>query len=75
MSRGILFNAFKQATTQVLAAIWLRCPEGLPPAVAVARMSQRILGILYQTLILSVIEYGFGLLTLSKTQLSRLEVV
>ena len=43
--------------------------------VAVARMSQRILVILYQTLILSVIEYGFGLLTLSKTQLSRLEVI
>ena len=30
--------------------------------------------ILFQTLILSVLEYGFRLLTLSKTQLSRLEV-
>ena len=31
--------------------------------------------ILYQTLILSVVDYGFGLLTLSKTQLQRLEVI
>ena len=35
--------------------------------VAVARMSQKILVILFQTFIQSVIEYGFGLLTLSKT--------
>ena len=38
-------------------------------------MPQRILFILYQTLVLSVIDYGFGLLTLSATQLRRLEVV
>ena len=31
--------------------------------------------ILYQTLILSVVDYGFGLLTLSKTHLQRLEVI
>ena len=30
---------------------------------------------LYQTLVLSVIEYGFGLMTLSKSQLGRLEVI
>ena len=39
-----------------------------------ARMSQKILVILYQSLILSVIIYGFGLLTLSCAQLKRLEV-
>ena len=42
---------------------------------AIRRMPQRILFILYQTLVLSVIDYGFGLLTLSATQLRRLEVV
>ena len=34
-----------------------------------SRMSQKILVILYQSLILSVINYGFGLLTLSAAQL------
>ena len=42
---------------------------------AVARMSQRILVILFHTLVLSVIEYGFGLLTLSAAQLKRLDVI
>ena len=42
---------------------------------AVARMSQKILVILFQSLVLSVIEYGFGLLTLSTAQLNRLEVI
>ena len=40
-----------------------------------AKMCQRILAILFQTLVLSVVEYGFGLLTLSKSQLQRLEVI
>ena len=40
-----------------------------------ARMTQRILCILFQTLILSVINYGFGLMTLSEAQLKRLEVI
>ena len=42
---------------------------------AIARMSQKILVILYQTLILSVVEYGLGLLTLSTAQINRLEVI
>ena len=42
---------------------------------AYMNVPQRILQILYQTLVLSVVDYGFGLLTLSKTQLARLEVV
>ena len=42
--------------------------------IACANMHQRVLLILYQTLILSVVNYGFGL-TLSKTQLQRLEVI
>ena len=43
--------------------------------IACANMHQRVLLILYQTLILSLIDYGFGLFTLSKTQLQRLEVI
>ena len=42
--------------------------------IACANMHQRVLLILYQTLILSVDNYGFCL-TLSKTQLQRLEVI
>ena len=42
--------------------------------IACANMHQRVLLILYQTLILSVVNYGFCL-TLSKTRLQRLEVI
>ena len=42
--------------------------------IACTNMHQRVLLILYQTLILSVVNYGFCL-TLSKTQLQRLEVI
>ena len=42
---------------------------------AIARISQNILAMLYQTLVLSVVEYGFCLFTLSKSQLDRLEVI
>ena len=43
--------------------------------IACANMHQRVLLILYQTLILSLNDYGFGLFTLSKTRLKRLEVI
>ena len=43
--------------------------------IAGARMTQRILCILFQTLILSVINYGFGLMTLSEAQLERLKMI
>ena len=42
--------------------------------IACTNMHQRVLLVLYQTLILSVVNYGFGL-TLSKTHLQRLEVI
>ena len=38
-------------------------------------MPQKILVILYQALVVSVMEYGLGLLTLSKSQLQRLDVI
>ena len=42
---------------------------------AYASMPQRTLVILYQALVLSVIEYGLALVNLSETQLNRLEVI
>jgi len=42
---------------------------------ASAQMPQRVLLILFKALVLSVIDYGFGLLTLSTAQLKRLETI
>ena len=38
-------------------------------------MPQRILCLLFDMLVLSQVDYGLGLLTLSKTQLARLDVI
>ncbi len=40
-----------------------------------AKMPQHILPVLFKSLVLSVIDYGLGLLTLSATQLQRLDVI
>ena len=42
---------------------------------AAAKMPQHILLVLFKSLVLSVIDYGLGLLTLSATQLQRLDVI
>ena len=42
---------------------------------AIAQMPQKVLFILFKALVLSVVEYGLGLLTLSTAQLNRLEVI
>ena len=42
---------------------------------AIRRIYQRVIFILYQTLVQSMIDFGFGLLTLFATQLRRIEVV
>ena len=39
------------------------------------QMPQRVLLILFKALVLSVVDYGFGLLTLSTSQLRRLDVI
>ena len=44
-------------------------------AVASRGVRQRILLLLYQTLVLSIIEYGFGLMTLTDTHLKRLDTI
>ena len=42
---------------------------------AMAQMPEKVLFILFKALVLSVVEYGLGLLTLSTAQLNRLEVI
>merc|ERR1711963_539653 len=63
----------KEHISRVIVKAW----KGLVAVktMAMARMSQKILVILFNSLVLSVIEYGFGLLTLSTAQLKRLEVI
>ena len=60
-------------TTRVVA----KARKGLTTVkmLAYAKMPQRVLVILFQTLVISVVEYGLGLLTLSDTQLNRLEII
>ena len=43
--------------------------------ISYVKLPQRTLLILYQALILSVVDYGFGMLTLSRTQRERLDVI
>ena len=73
---GITFDRSLSGKDHITRTI-SRARKGLTAlkVMARAKMSQRILVILYQTLVLSVVEYGLGLLTLSKAQLQRLEVI
>ena len=73
---GITFDRSLSGKDHITRTI-SRARKGLTALKVMARanMSQRILVILYQTLVLSVVEYGLGLLTLSKAQLQRLEVI
>ena len=47
----------------------------LVKTMATAQMPQRVLLILFKALVLSVVDYGLGLLTLSTAQLRRLDVI
>ena len=42
---------------------------------ALAQMPQKVLLILFKALVLLVVDYGLGLLTLSTAQLRRLDVI
>ena len=71
---GLIFDrslSGKDHVTRVIS----KARKGLNVLKVMACMSmpQRILFLLFQTLVLSVVDYGFGLLTLSKAQLTRLE--
>ena len=73
---GIIFDRSLSGKDQISKTIQRsrKGPNALE-TMAIAKMPQKILFILYQALVLSVIEYGLGILTLSATQLKRLEVI
>ena len=73
---GIVFDRSLSGNEHVSRVV-SKARKGLNALKVMASMNmpQRILLILYQTLVLSVVDYGFGLQTLSKTQLERLEVI
>ena len=73
---GVIFDrslSGKDHITRVVA----KARKGLTAVkmLSYAKMPQRVLVILFQTLVISVVEYGLGLLTLSDTQLNRLEII
>ena len=73
---GVIFDrslSGKDHITRVIA----KARKGLNAVkvMSYAKMPQRVLVILYQTLVLSVVEYGLGLLTLSDSQMKRLDVI
>ena len=73
---GITFDRSMCGSEHITRTI-IKARKGLVAlkTMAIARMSQKILAMLFQMLVQSVIEYGFGLLTLSTSQLNRLEVI
>ena len=73
---GIIFDRSLSEMDHISRVIQ-RTRKGLTALKTMAslKMPQRILVILYHALVLSVIEYGQRLLTLSKAQLDRLEVI
>ena len=60
-----------------ISRIVIKARKGLNAVKLMARdgMPQKILCLLFDMLVLSQVDYGFGLLTLSKTQLQRLDVI
>ena len=73
---GIHFDRMLTHKTQV-ASTKLRCKKGLSSLKAIASIGieQRHLFLLYQSVILSVIDYGLDLTTLSQSNLLRLDRV
>ena len=73
---GITFDRSMCGSEHITRTI-IKARKGLVAlkTMAIARMSQKIIAMLFQTLVLSVIEYGFGLLTLSTSKLNRLLVI
>ena len=73
---GIIFDRSLSGKDHITRIVQ-RSRKGLTAlkTMAGAKMPQKTLVILYQALVVSVIEYGLGLLTLSKTQVERLDVI
>ena len=73
---GTHFDRMPMYKTQV-ESTKLRCKKGLSASKAMASkgIEQRHLLLLYQSVILSVIDYGLGLTTLSQSNLLKLDRV
>ena len=73
---GIIFDRSLSGKDHITRIVQ-RSRKGLTAlkTMAGAKMPQNILFILYQALVVSVVEYGLGLLTLSNAQVKRLEVI
>ena len=73
---GIIFDRSLSGKDHISRVVQ-RSRKGLTAlkTMAGAKMPQKVLLILYQALVVSVIEYGLGLLTLSNTQKKRLETI
>ena len=71
---GIHFDRMLMYKTQV-ESTKLRCKKGLsaPKAVASKGIEQYHLVLLYQSVLLNVIDYGLGLTTLSQSNLLKLD--
>ena len=73
---GIIFHRSLSGKDHISRVVQ-RSRKGLTAlkTMAGAKMPQKVLVILYQALVVSVIEYGLGLLTLSNAQLKRIETI
>ena len=73
---GLIFDRTLSGREHISRLV-MKARKGLNVVKLMARdgMSQRILCLLFDMLVLSQVDYGFGLLTLSKTQLNRLDVI
>ena len=73
---GVTFNLSLCGNEHISRTIVMTRKEFVAlKTIAGARMTQIILCIVFQTLILSVINYGFWLMILSEAQLERLKVI
>ena len=74
---GIIFDRSLSGKDHNILRVVQRSRKGLTAlkTIAGAKMPQKVLLILYQALVVSVIEYGLGLLTLSNAQVKRLETI
>ena len=73
---GLIFDRTLSGKEHI-SRIVIKARKGLNAVKLMARdgMPQKILCLLFDMLVLSQVDYGFGLLTLSKTQLQRLDVI
>ena len=73
---GLIFDRTLSGR-EYISKLVMKAGKGLKVVKLMAHdgMPQRILCLLFDMLVLSQVDYGFGLWTLSKTQLNRLDVI